>query len=107
MAGDIVTIGGKQYKRLNVQETLGREAPGKKAWNLVLLDETGQKRTAFMRGLETRDAVILQCRTTFRNWTLIEVQPSTSTRPPSTAKPVPPSAYEFGVLKSIQTQRRR
>lgn len=108
-SSNLITVGGKTYRPLTSgqREAMTRDMEKKRAWHLVLLDENKQRRTAFMRGPQTRDEVILQCKTTFANWQLLDIQPASSSTPPPGAKAVPSSAYEFGVLKSLQTLRRR
>jgi hypothetical protein len=109
MPAEMITIAGKQYRPLTTGERdlLQAELVQRQCWDLVLIDQKGKVRKAFMRGPETENDVIAQCKIAFANWKLVEIHASAECNPPPNAKAIPSEAFEFGVLQRLNDIRRR
>lgn len=84
-----------------------REASGMLGWEVELKDEHGATKKAFLRGPQNEAEVLDAISITFRNWTPVSYQRSTRSRPAENARPVPPSAYQYGVLETLHSKRKR
>ena len=102
--GEAVFVALKDgFKRL-AQQRVKTELLG---WDLVLEDEHGRRRTAFMRGPTTEHELFAAAATTFRNWSLKEFKRAKTPYPSDSARAVPVSAHRLGVLESLSSLRLR